>query len=43
MASPKDSLQQRCYQGRWNMRLPTDGVIPMGKPQHQKAQFVTFA
>jgi len=38
MASPKVSLQQRCYQGRWNMRLPSDGVIPMKKPQHQKAQ-----
>jgi hypothetical protein len=25
------------------MRLPFDGVIPMGKPQHQKAHFVTFA
>ena len=43
MAIPKVSLQQRCYQGQWNMRLHPDGEIPMGKPQHQKAQCMTFA
>jgi hypothetical protein len=43
MASPKVSLQRRCYQGRWNMRLLSNGVIPMGETQHQKAQLVTFA
>ena len=32
MASPKVSLQQRCYLGRWNMRLPSDGEIPLGSP-----------
>ena len=28
MASPKVSLQQRRYQGQWNMRSPSDGEIP---------------
>uniref|UniRef100_A0A0A9EB97 Uncharacterized protein n=1 Tax=Arundo donax TaxID=35708 RepID=A0A0A9EB97_ARUDO len=28
MASPKVSLQQRRYQGRWNMRPPSDGQFP---------------
>ena len=28
MASPKVSLQQRCYQGQWNMRRPYHGEIP---------------
>jgi hypothetical protein len=25
MASPKVSMQRRCYQGQWNMRPPSDG------------------
>jgi hypothetical protein len=26
MASPKVSMQERCYQGQWNMRTPSEGV-----------------
>jgi hypothetical protein len=25
MASPKVSMQRRCYQGQWNMRPPSNG------------------